>query len=396
MVIKEQVRINTVKGTSSSPAMDEMVRQQSSMTKNLVKIAASVGITALIWKGLEPILSPLLKLLSLIALVVFLPLLPYVKQIAEKLKGVVTNIREGQGEGDGLSSFIGGIGSFISDDFWLAAGVLIGGAILVSLAAPAGLAVAAGAIAAAVSVKLGLDIVDAPPETEIADIAENAGWVGLAAGLGTILLKGGVAKGLVFGTLAGAAALTIGLAGSAIKEDELPKAIGKAAGAGLGAGFLTTGIMMLLGGTTAAVAAPVAVPIGAIVFTAIAGYKIVKSLLPKDEFKFDISENTFDFNNIQSNIDGTEINWTSLANSMKNDAPILQSSINDTSTLIGGDSDSMYSNITVADQGWTDMGTNSSTVIGTIISNLALIPRKITTIHEIITKRKTVGFNSLF
>jgi len=84
-----------VSGKSERGA-EEIVKGQDKLGTILGKIAIGVGITALIWKGLEPLLTPLLKLLTMIALVLFLPLMPYIKQIAQKLAETAKAVKEGQ------------------------------------------------------------------------------------------------------------------------------------------------------------------------------------------------------------------------------------------------------------------------------------------------------------
>ena len=76
------------KGSSSrgnSKYEQEIIKQQKGMTSNLGGILNATAIVATIWTALNPILSPLLKLLSLLALVVFMPLLPYIKKCPRNL-----------------------------------------------------------------------------------------------------------------------------------------------------------------------------------------------------------------------------------------------------------------------------------------------------------------------
>ena len=262
MVIKEQVRINTKGDTSGSSSNNN---NNDAMSKNLIKIAASVGATAIIWKGLEPLLTPLIKLLSLIALVIFLPLLPYVKSMAKKLADVVKEIRSGQ-EGTPGEAFVGGIGALIDDNIWELAGIAIAGAFVLALTGGSVIGALALALAAAVTWEF-IGSVD-----DIEGALTTAGFAFLATSIAALMLGAGT-QSLGLGLLAAELTLGFSLLHIAMTEEDWRVAVLE----GLGGSLLVGAVgSKIIGGVLAAMGIGVGsltIPLAALTFVMFAEWK---------------------------------------------------------------------------------------------------------------------------
>jgi len=384
-----EIRVPTGKGIADkSSAGRNMERKQDSMTKSLAKIAVASAATALIWKALEPILTPLVKLLSLIALIVFLPLLPYVKDMAEKLKEVALNIRKSQGGDTPIGQFVGGLGAFIADEYWTIAGGLLAVALIGAMSG--------GALLGALALVLGTSLAFSKiGESEIQDKLAVAGIIGLAAGVATSIATGNPIAATLVGGLAFSLATKLDF--GTITKEKLTTVL-KASGIVGIASFLAVGIM-----TGAWIPA---VLVGSITFI----LSMIFDLTREEEPKFDQAEidraikgytgtaiiepTTFelpvDFKILDESINQTEGEWIKLNKTMNDDLLIMPFNITTLADEIGDTSStsSLITNINSTSEGWTAMGVNSLMQINSIIANLLKIPRKITTIHEIVTVRR--------
>lgn len=110
--------------------MQQNTEIMAKMMTQMRNVAVSVGITAAIWQGLEPLLRPVLTLFKMIMLLIFLPLMPYIKKLVMGMAQIATDIRAGQKEGGGVT---GGIEGMLSSTGGMVLGGLIAGGFLAAL-----------------------------------------------------------------------------------------------------------------------------------------------------------------------------------------------------------------------------------------------------------------------
>lgn len=381
--------INSPTGSAggNNNAMDAIVKQQHKMTSELVKIGAAVGLTALIWKGLEPLLTPLLKLLTLLAMVVFLPLMPYIKEMAAKIGDTVKAVREGQTSGDSPGgAFVGGIGALISDNYWLIAGGILAAAFVGSLGT--------GSIAGALAIAIGMGLIFTNiGEDEIKNAVAAAGIVGLSVGIAAAIATGNPIVGMMAGVI------TFGLvsqfAFDTVTLESLKTALSSAAVVGI-ATALAVGIM-----TGNPIIALVA---GSLTFALSLIFDLSRNKpleFEKDvegyfgqgtsEIKIPVMPDfDIDMAAIVKDIESTNNEWENLNNTIGTGAEEITIDLSKLGIAIGdeGAEYSLVSNLQTANDEWVSMGTQSVNQTNNIISNLSRIPRKIVTTHVIRTVRE--------
>ncbi len=389
----------TSSGNSSGGSNYEkqLLNQQKNSTGMLGGILKATAIVAAIWVALSPILTPLLKLLSLLALIVFLPLLPYMKEIAKKIGDTIKAVKDGQENGDSpMSSFTGGLGALFGDVTFVgtAIGVAFGIAALAALSGPA--------ILGALSIALGTAIIfNSIGKGELENKLGAAGIIGLAAGIAAGIATGSPIVGTLFG------AVTFGLAMSILPDGiELKKLKTALKAAGL------IGIA-----TALAVGIATGNPIfgmlaGSLVFILSLLFDLTREEDPyKDLEEMDYDElyqgtrqftghiinpklqndiDNVDLSNYISNINDTEQKWVSLNDTSNIVFTNMTKGVNSLSYEIGDTTNktSLSTNLIDTSNEFVNMSNVSNTSVNNIISSLNRIPKKITTVHEIVTVRK--------
>jgi hypothetical protein len=392
-----------VSGKSERGA-EEIVKGQDKLGTILGKIAIGVGITALIWKGLEPLLTPLLKLLTMIALVLFLPLMPYIKQIAQKLAETAKAVKEGQKGDSPMAEFTGGLGAFIGDNYWLIAGGIIAGGIIAALSGPALL----GALTLALGTAIVFNSID---ENDMMSKLGAAGLIGLAAGIATAILGGGPVLSTLVGILSFGLAMEF-LPFEKISIDDIKKAL---MGAALAA-VVVGGLAALFFGAPGFIIAGTITFMLSLVFDLSRGKnnfdKIQSEYFEKyqnDAMKMsgtiDLSDQELarkfygipelpkvDLESIREDISKTETKWITLDGKIGTSILNLNQSLagdrNSLGFYIAGEQKGSYPlvySLIQAENEWVNMANVSNSQINSIIGNLNRIPRTIVTTHIIRT-----------
>jgi hypothetical protein len=88
--LKGDVNVRSEK--SDLARKDASDRATNSILKDLGFIAGAVGIMAVIWKGLEPVLKPVFQLLGFILTLLFMPLIPILKPMVLMLSDLATTL----------------------------------------------------------------------------------------------------------------------------------------------------------------------------------------------------------------------------------------------------------------------------------------------------------------
>jgi len=404
------ISINGSKATGSSSQKgskyeQEIVKQQKNMTSNLGGILKATVVVATIWTALSPILTPLIKLLSLLALVVFMPLLPYIKKMSEKLGEMIKQVRSGQTGAAAGGEFAGGLGVLFGD--MSVVGAAIAAAFLLALTGGSAL----GALALAVSALITWELITGASDIEDALIA--AGLAFLAGSLASLMMGAGTAS-LSIGLLAAELTLGFSLIGKAMKEEDWRVAALEGLGGSLLVGAVASKIV---GGVLAAMgigAGSLTIPLAALTFVMFAEWKwgifdkagdfingqlanlkeiparlgtgeysIIESIFGKKERYDDI---VYDFNlgiaGTRAEIERLQTEGTTNMTILKNQTQILSDSVgNETLTT------SLKSNLMNTSNEFTNMSDIANTSINSIIENIARIPDKKVTIHEIRTVR---------
>ena len=252
--------------------------KEGGILSTLLKIAAGVGITAMIWSALEPILRPLLTLMKLVFMVLFLPLIPILKPLlknmAEGIKAIVQAQKTSkEGGGDPLAQFTAGLTTALGyPAIWAPVGLflamgLIGGLKTLNLAG-----IIAGALLATLGLIIAWDTITGADESSF--IAKFSGSLsaGILAGLVAFLFKSKVSWAL--GLLTFETVLGFSFLYAAIKEKDFLKAVGDAFVAALSLTLALKGVLNLLkiGGGMGTITY---VEIGFLIFSTILGFKFL-------------------------------------------------------------------------------------------------------------------------
>jgi hypothetical protein len=258
-------------------AFEGMVKQTEIMAKQLSfikNIAVSVGLTAIFWQALEPILRPLLTLMRLVFMALFLPLIPLLKPLlrnmADGVKAILQAQKEAKEGGAGpLEQALAGFTESLKyPGLWAPIGFLLAGAILGGLKGLGLAAAIAGVISAAIGIKLTWDLISGDDEATFTNLFKTSLAVGLAALLARVFL-GATVGPWVAGTII--AALSLGLSWKVISAGDKLNVAQQLGGSLLAAvaGAVAT---LIFGGTVTA-----AVSVGQLIFATVFGISLIYS-----------------------------------------------------------------------------------------------------------------------
>lgn len=355
-------------------------KKTDSMGSGIVKIAASVGVIAAIWQGIAPLMRPVLKMLGILLTLLLLPLMPLIKQMVQRLAKTAKNVSAAQkaAGGSGFDAFIAGIGELMkSPTIWALAGV----GLAASFAASLGAVGIAGVLAGLISLDLLWGSITSGEETTLSEKLKTAGWAGLSAGIAALLFGAG-SYALAIGALVMTLSLGLSFIADALKEEDFKSALLDAAGGSALMGIVAGAVVALLGlglGT----AGVVAVAVGTIVFTAIAGFKLFK------DWKGETESLNEEVEKQKGALETADKAWNIFGGGvltfLKND---LIPGILTMGQMIGSPTKGSYPIVyalKLAEAEWITMRDVSVVAINDVITNLNRIPRTITTTHYIRT-----------
>lgn len=353
--------------------------KKSDIGTNIGKIATSVGIVATIWKGIQPILTPVLKMFSLLLTLLLLPLIPVMKQMMSGLAKTMKKTRESQKEaGGGTAGFLAGVSTILSSPtIWAFAGA----GLALSFAKSLGTTTIAGTLATLISASIIWETITSGDEETIAEKLKTSGWAGLSAGIAALMFGAGI-YALPIGALVFSLNLGLEFLTSSFAEEDLKTALLEAAGGSLMMGLVAGGVVALLGLGIGA-AAVTTISVGTILFSAFAAFKIGGKIKEETEML------TKEMEKQKEELSLIDKAWGFFGGTvmalMKND---LIPGISTLGFLIGsptkGSFPIVYS-LKKAEDEWVTMKDVSMLAINEIIQNLDKIPRSITTTHYIRT-----------
>jgi hypothetical protein len=343
-----------------------------SIFKGVGKMAISLGILSAMWKGLEPLLRPVLTMMKAVFLMLFLPLIPLLKPFIIGMKKIMGDMVKAQekvekGGGDPMAQFAAGFGVLVSQGITKSISGLFKGMI-------------------------GIDFSngEVTDSSFLQKLLSSAGWGILAAGLAALFLSGGTA--LPLGAIVFSTSLGLKLLADATTEENTFSSIIEAlTGSMLFGGIIATGIKVLLGGTaagatlTGAGATAVAtLAIGGLIFSFWMGLNIKKKV--EESGGYDEVLDRLAKKAGQGGIVDTAFNF--LAQGVLIAMQGAETSIKAVGKLIGSSEKGSFPLVYSLNRAITRFGvleTSANTAINSIIDNLKNIPSDIYTYHHIIT-----------